>query len=143
MFTRGGSNVRFPGVATGHHELSHKIDPTSQDQLDVIVKQIVDEYAYFVQALAAVPEGDGRLLDNIALLATSDCSFGAEHDILEYPILVAGSAGGSLVSGQHIRAEGEVSSKVCFSLLRAIGASVQSFGVNEARATTGLSGFEV
>ena len=56
MFSRGGSNVRYPGVATGHHELSHKIDPTSQDQLDVIVKQIVDEYAYFVSALAAVPE---------------------------------------------------------------------------------------
>lgn len=142
MFTRGGSNVRFPGVATGHHELSHKIDPTSQDQLDVIVKQIVDEYAYFVQALANVQEGDKRLLDNVALLATSDCSFGAEHDIIEYPILVAGSAGGALVSGEHIRAEGEVASKVCFSLLRAIGASVQVFGANEARATTGLTGFE-
>ena len=62
----------------------------------------------------------------LALLATSDCSFGAEHDILEYPILVAGSAGGALVTGQHIRAEGEVASKVCFSLLRAIGASVRT-----------------
>ena len=50
---------------------------------------------------------------------------------------------GSLVTGTHLRAEGEVASKVCFSLLRAIGASVQAFGVNEARASTGLSGFEV
>ncbi|MCB9625903.1 MAG: DUF1552 domain-containing protein [Sandaracinaceae bacterium] len=143
MFTHGGSNVRFPGVATGHHELSHKIDAVSQDQLTLIVQQIIEEYAYFVQALAAVPEGDGRLLDNMALLATSDCSFGAEHEITEYPILIAGSAGGALVTGQHLRAVGEVASKVSFSLLRAVGASVDRFGANEAEATTGLSGLEV
>ncbi|MCA9577629.1 MAG: DUF1552 domain-containing protein [Polyangiales bacterium] len=143
MFTPGGSNVRFPGVATGHHELSHKIDAVSQDQLTLIVQQIIDEYAYFVQALANVPEGDGRLLDNLALLATSDCSFGAEHEITEYPILIAGNAGGALVTGQHLRAIGEVASKVSFSLLRAVGATVDRFGVNEAEATTGLSGLEV
>jgi hypothetical protein len=143
MFTSGGSNVRFPGVSTGHHELSHKIDAVSQDQLTLIVQQVIDEYAYFVQALAAVPEGDGRLLDNMALVATSDCSFGAEHEITEYPILIAGSAGGALVTGEHVRAIGEVASKVSFSLLRAVGASVDRFGVNEAEASTGLSGLEV
>ena len=125
------------------HELSHKIDAVSQDQLTSIVQQIIEEYAYFVQALARVPEGDGRLLDNMALVATSDCSFGAEHEITEYPILIAGSAGGALVTGQHLRAVGEVASKVSFSLLRAVGASVDRFGVNEAEATTGLSGLEV
>lgn len=143
MFTRAGTNVRFPGVATGHHELSHRVDPASQDQLDIIMKQIIDEYAYFVGRLAEVPEGDGRLIDNMALLATSDCAFGAEHTITEYPILIAGSAGGALVSGEHIRAEGELASEVCFSLMRAVGAGVSSFGVNEARASTGLSELEV
>ncbi len=143
MFTSAGNNTRFPGVATGHHELSHKVDAASQDQLTHIVKQIIDEYAYFVQAMGAVSEGDGRLIDNVALLATSGCSFGAEHEITEYPILVAGSAGGRLVTGQHLRAEGELATKVSFSLLRAVGASVERFGVNEAEATTGLEGFEV
>lgn len=142
MFTRSGTTVRFPGVTTEHHELSHKTDPVSQDELDNITVQIVDEFAYFVQRLASVPEGDGRLLDNLAVLATSDCAFGAEHTLDEYPILIAGGAGGRLRTGKHIHLPGVSASRVSLSLMRAVGASVEEFGVNEARETDDVGELE-
>ena len=143
MFSMGVSNVRFPGVSTGHHELSHKVDPVSQDQLTLITQQIVTEYAYFIERLASVPEGDSRLIDNVAILGTSGCSYGAEHEITEYPILIGGSACGAIRTGEHIRVPGELSSKVSLTLMRAMGVNAASFGEREAEVSLGLSELEV
>lgn len=141
-FTAPVNNLLFAGAGGGHHQLTHD-EPGEQPQVHEIVLQIVEEFAYMVAALRAVPEGDGTLLDHCAVLGTTDCSFGRTHSIDDYPILIAGTGNGALRKGIHYRSRtGENASRVIVSLMRAVGASVAGFGAGDALATSGLSGIE-
>ncbi|MCA9534639.1 MAG: DUF1552 domain-containing protein [Myxococcales bacterium] len=142
VFTAEGSEIRFPGIADGHHNLSHKVSADAQALLVDASRYIVGEYAFFVEQLASIQEGDCRLIDNMALLGTSGCSLGATHGLENHPILVAGAAGGRLVPGRHVRTVGANASKVAFSLLRAVGAGVSAYGAAEAHVVDGLSEME-
>lgn len=142
VFTAEGSDVRYPGLADGHHNLSHKANPEAQVQLADVSRYIVGEFAFFVEQLASIREGDSRLIDNAALLGTSGCSYGTTHGLENHPILVAGSAGGQLTPGKHVATIGASASKVALSLLRAVGVGLADYGVAEARVDDGLSEME-
>jgi hypothetical protein len=102
------------------------------------------EFAYFVERLSQVVEGDGTLLDRCAILATTDCAYGRQHSLEEYPILLAGNACGSLVQGIHYRStSSENTSKVLLSLVRIMGLSRDKFGLYEGEVSDGLSAIEV
>ena len=107
------------------------------------MQQVVTEYAWFVDALRAVPEGDETLLDHCVLLGTSDVSLGRTHSLEDYPLLLAGSACGALRAGVHYRSPAaESASKVMLSVLRALDLRVAEWGVDTARVTDGLSAIE-
>ena len=136
------NNLLFPGADGGHHQLTHD-EPGDQPQVHEIVLQVVEEYAYLVSALRNIEEGDGTLLDSCAVLGTTDCSFGRTHSIDDYPILIAGTAGGALQRGIHYRSRtGENASSVMLSLIRAVGGLASGFGEGDARSENGLSGIE-
>jgi hypothetical protein len=141
-FTANTNNVLFEGARAGHHQLTHD-EPGDQPQVHAIILKIMECLADSITALKDIPEGDGTLLDNCAMLATTDCSFGRTHSILEYPILIAGQAGGALRSGIHYRSSGqENASKVPLTLMRAVGMRPESYGLDEAYETEGLSAIE-
>jgi hypothetical protein len=141
-FTRPVADVLFPGAPAGHHQLTHD-EPGEQPQVDAIVRQIMGSLADTLDAFRGIDEGDGTLLDHMVLLATSDVSLGRTHALQEYPILVAGSAGGRLKNGVHVRsAPGVSTSKATLSVLRALGLSDASWGVDDNRATEGLGELE-
>jgi hypothetical protein len=122
------NNLLFQGAEAGHHQLTHD-EPGDQPQVHAIVLQLMAELRYFVQALQAIPEGDGTLLDNTALLATSCVSLGRTHSLDEYPILLFGRAGGALRNGFHYRPSSrDNASKVMLTLMRAVGVTAPSFG---------------
>jgi len=136
------NNVLYPEISAGHHQLTHD-EPGDQPEVQAIIRQIMSELAYLVQTLQNVEEGDGTLLDNCAILATSDVSEGRTHDLTDYPIITAGGAGGYLRQGIHYRSPtGENASKVCLTLIQSLGLSIGSFGIDEAQATSGLSAIE-
>lgn len=136
------SDLLYEGASAGHHDLTHN-EPSPQDEVNDITAQVVDEYAYLVQALDAVPEGDGTLLDNCVVLGTSEIGLGRTHSLDEMPILVAGSGCGSLVQGEHIRAlGGENANKLLLSLIRATGVLQSSLGDADSYTEDGLSGIE-
>ena len=137
------NNLLFTGTSAGHHDLTHN-EPDPQDEVHDITVQIVEEFAYLVQALDAVPEGDGTLLDNCVLLATSECSAGRTHSLDEMPVLVSGSGCGTLVQGEHVRTlGGENSNKLLLSLIRATGILKSSLGTDDSYTEDGLSGIEL
>lgn len=140
-FTLGLTNVLFPGAADGHHKLTHD-EPGDQPQVHNIVLQIIAEYAYMVEAFRAIPEGDGRLIDNCAILALSEHSLGKTHSLDDMPILIGGSACGQLVTGTHYRSLGENASKLHLSMMRVMGARRAEFGMDDARVTESLTGIE-
>jgi hypothetical protein len=136
------NDLLFPTAHAGHHQLTHD-EPGDQPQVQAIVRQIVSDYAYLVDKLRSIPEGDGTLLDNCAILGTTDCSQGRTHQLDEYPILIAGRAGGALQTGFHHRSETkDNASKVSLSLLRAMGVPATSFGSEDAYTTDVISEIE-
>jgi hypothetical protein len=94
----------------------------------------------FLGKLKDTPEGAGNLLDNSAILASSDVSEGQPHSINDYPIVVAGRAGGALVHpGIHYRSgSGENTSKVLLTLLQAMDLDITEFGNGGGRTTETL-----
>jgi hypothetical protein len=86
-----------------------------------------------------VPDGAGSLLDNSCVYATSCTSESQTHSGTDYPLLVAGKAGGKVQSDQHLRLLDENVSKVPFSLLTAFGGEAGEFGEAEGRVTDGVA----
>ena len=88
-----------------------------------------DELEVFLSMLASIEEGDGTLLDNSAILCTSDCSWGAYHLVDEYPVIVAGRAGGRLATGQHIAGTGDPVTRIGLTMQQLMGLPVERWGL--------------
>ncbi|MDX1945592.1 MAG: DUF1552 domain-containing protein [Pirellulaceae bacterium] len=106
VFTNEGSNKPYPfiGVSEGHHDLSHHgNDAAKKTKIRDINKFHVEQLAYLLEKLKAVPEGDGTLLDHTMLVYGSANSDGNAHNHNDLPILLAGRGGGTIDTGRHIR----------------------------------------
>lgn len=142
-FTGPVSNPLFPGAPAGHHQLTHD-EPGEQKAVEHIVTQIMESFAYQVQSLASVEEGDGNLLDSMVCIGTSEISLGRTHALDDFPLLLAGSAGGRLREGVHLRSTGgEKTGKVTLSVLRALGIEAASWGSDGGYVDSGYSAYEV
>jgi len=106
MYANEGSNrsYGFLGVPEGHHTLSHHGgDKQKEQQIRKINRFHVEQLAYFLGRLQAIPEGDANLLDNSAVVYGSGISDGNRHNHDELPFLLAGRGGGFVRSGRHLR----------------------------------------
>jgi len=141
-FSRPVSNLLYPDAPAGHHQLTHD-EPDDQPQVFAILQYILGELNLFLKEFASISEGDSTLLDNCAILCTTDCSYARAHSIEDYPLLIAGSAGGALKKGTHYHSvANENTSKVILSLARAMGLSLASFGTDAAQVSDGLGAIE-
>lgn len=137
------SNPLFPNTTGGHHQLTHD-EPGDMPQVQSIILAIMDDFRYFLDSLKSIPEGDGTLLDNCLILGTSDVSSPRTHQIDEFPIVLAGRAGGRVQTGFHYRsATKENASMVPFTILNAMGAPVSEFGTEAGLVNQGLGVIEV
>ncbi len=100
-----GRNFSFlDGVSGNHHSISHhKNDPRQMDQYERINIWHVEQYMYMLERLDAIVEGDGTLLDNSMILLGSGLRDGNRHSPYDLPIVLAGSAGGKLKTGQYVK----------------------------------------
>ena len=126
-----GRNFSFvDGVRGSHHELSHHENKEDKiDQYKRVTRWHVEQYAYLLEKLRAIPEGDSNLLDNSMILLGCGMSDGNRHDPNNLPILVGGGGGGTLPSGRHIASE--KNTPLCnlyMSMLERVGAPVMEFG---------------
>ncbi len=135
LFSSGLSGLRVAGTNSTHHELTHNevIDSELGYQPTVLpfLMASMEAWSGFVQRLAAVREGDGTLLDNCLVMAHSETSFAQAHDIRGLPIMTAGSAGGALKTGLHVRGNGDAVTRVGFTVQQALGLPVSSWGSGE------------
>ncbi len=142
-YSDGVSNCLYPDASAGHHRLTHD-EPGDMPQVQAITQHIMEDFATYLKALRAVPEGDGTLLDNCVILGTTDVSYARTHQIDEYPMILAGSAGGALRTGFHYRSSTkENASEIPFSILNAMGVLRDSWGEGEGRVTSGVGALEL
>jgi hypothetical protein len=88
-----GSNrsYKFIDVPEGHHDLSHHGgDNEKQMKIRAINRFHVTHFAYFLEKLQAIQEGERTLLDNSMILYGSGIGDGNRHNHDDLPILVAG-----------------------------------------------------
>ena len=99
-----GKNFSFlAGVNGSHHEISHHENkPEKLEMYRRINAWHVAQYAYLLERLKGIREGDGTLLDNSMILFMGGMKDGNAHDPHNLPVLLAGKAGGTLASGRHI-----------------------------------------
>ena len=94
-------------------------------------------------------DGAGNLLDNSVVYSTSCTGESQTHGGNDYPVLVAGKAGGKLKTDQHIRQvtappgtlgapNGDNLSKVPYTLLTALGRPESPWGMGASQTSTGL-----
>lgn len=117
------------GMTTEHHGLSHD-EGGDQPNVHAITTFIMKQLNTFLERLQNTTEGDGNLLDRLALIASSDTAEGQPHSLNDYPIVVAGKANGALVHpGVHYRStSNENTSTVLLTLLQAMGLELDEFG---------------
>lgn len=106
MFGNSVSNRSYSfldGVKGNHHSFSHHMDnEVLMEQYLKITVWHVEQYAYFLQRLKDIKEGDQTLLDNSMAVFTSDLRDGNRHSPRDLPILLGGRGGGKIKAGQNL-----------------------------------------
>lgn len=106
MFGNAASGRNFSfieGVKDSFHSISHhQNDPRRMKQYELINTWHMEQVAYFLNKLQSIPEGNGNLLDHSMVMFGSGLRNGDRHAEENLPILLAGDAGGSLKTGQHL-----------------------------------------
>lgn len=99
-----GKNFSFlPGVNGGHHEISHHENNKEKlAQYAKINQWHYAQYAYLLERMQAVKEGDGTLLDNAMVLMGSGMKDGNGHVPYNLPIVLGGKGGGTLATNRHL-----------------------------------------
>jgi hypothetical protein len=137
MLGREGSSraYREIGIADAHHPLTHH---RNNEEMLEKVRRInayhVGQFAWFVEKLKSIREGEGTLLDNSMIVYGSGLSDGTRHQHHDLPVLLAGRGGGSLRPGRHVRYAAETPMTNLFlSLLDRMGVPEEKLGDSQGR----------
>jgi hypothetical protein len=106
MMAGEGSNVAYNhiGVSDAFHPLSHhQNDKARKERLVRIQTYHSQAFAKFLAKLAAMPDGDGTMLDNSILLYGSNMSNSNAHDEFPLPTLLVGGGCGKVKGNQHLK----------------------------------------
>jgi hypothetical protein len=138
VYSDSGSSLARKGVDKTHHIVTHEepVDPALgyQPTASKFVGEAMKEWGYFVEKLAGTKEGAGNLLDNTLVFAHTDCQVAKVHSIDGIPMMTAGRAGGKIKSGLHIDGKGQAGTRLGFTLQRAYGLPVASWGTQSMEA---------
>ena len=110
MFANEGNNRGYPelGAPEGHHDLSHHgKSEEKQSKIAKINYYYMQKLAYFLDSLKSIREGESNALENSLIVYGSGISDGDRHNHDDLPILLAGTGGGRITSGRHIKYSAE------------------------------------
>jgi hypothetical protein len=115
------------GISAEHHEMSH--DYANQiANMSAISTWYSEQFAYLLEQLKQVPEGDGSLLDNVLLFWPNELSQAQIHERKRLPYVLAGRAGGQLQTGRFLQYEGEPHNLLLASFMEMFGIPTEVFG---------------
>jgi hypothetical protein len=139
LLAHDGSNRPFRelGITSGHHDLSHhKLEEDKIKSLEKIDHFYIQQFAYFLEKLKAMPDMDGRpLLDNCMIVCGGGISDGNRHRHTDLPVILAGGGGGALTPGRHVHHGNQPMTNLYISLLQNMGVTVDRVGDSTAPLT--------
>lgn len=125
-----GRNFSFlGGVKGGHHDISHHQKDADKLRMYQLINQWhVEQYAYLLNKLRSMKEGDGNVLDNSMVLFGAGLRDGDAHSPHNLPLVLGGKGGGRIATGQHLVYEKDTAlANLYVCLLDAFGAPVERF----------------
>jgi hypothetical protein len=139
MTAHGFSRQNFSfldGVTSDHHGMSHhKHQAAAVKEYTIVSRWYVEQFAYMLEKMKGIDEGDGTLLDNTVVLYGSEMKDGNGHIRENLPVILAGQGHGMLTPGQHVKlAEHTPMANLHLTLAQKFGCEIDSF--NEASTGT-------
>jgi hypothetical protein len=139
MLANEGSNRRYKevGVNEGHHQLSHhKNDKEKMALIQKIDEYLVQQFAWFLDRLKSIQEGDGTLLDHSMIVYGCAISDGNRHWHHDLPIILAGRGNGTIDPGRHVKYDSETPMNNLFlAMLDRMGGTEDRFGDSTGRVS--------
>ena len=117
------------GVSDAFHPLSHHANNLERlHKLVMIQRYHMEVFADFLGKLAAIPDGEGTLLDHSMFLYGSNMSNSDRHNNYPLPNILVGGGCGALKGGQHIELpEHTTLSNLLLTVLNKAGLELPSF----------------
>jgi hypothetical protein len=132
MMAREVSYRTFPklGITEAFHPASHHQNNAARlENLTKIQTYHVSLFAYMVEKLKSIKDGDGTLLDHTLMLYGSGMSNSNIHNHSPLPIVLAGGAAGGMQGGRHLKyAEETPMANLLLTILHKAGVEQQSIG---------------
>ena len=126
------------GINVDKHTIGHEQIAGAKEMAIKIRQFHMDLLAKFVDQLAAIPEGNGSLMDNTLIVYLSDSAENHHSTCYEWPLLLVGNLGGRLKAGdrflnvpQYGRKGHATVARFYTTLLHAAGAPIDHFGVKD------------
>ena len=139
LVAHDGSNRAYPqiGISDGHHDLSHHgNDPVKKSKIAAINTFHTQQFAYFLEKMKSIKEGEGTLLDNCMIVYGSGIADGNRHAHHDLPVLLAGRGGGTIKPGRHVKYPTETPmSNLYISMLERMGVKIDHFGDSTGKIT--------
>jgi hypothetical protein len=136
MFQSHLNMYQLTGQATDLHELGHGGVPGGNRAVATGIAWHMKHYAYLIQKFRDTPEGNGTMLDNIAMPMIFEGGHGydpeqnrgpSSHSTERMVVLLAGRAGG-LKPGKHIVKMNQHPATVLVSAMKAVGYTGNALG---------------
>jgi hypothetical protein len=142
QMARETSTRTYPqiGVPDAHHPLSHHTNnPEKLARLAKVNAYHVSLFAYYIDKLKSLPDGDGTLLDHSIFLLGSGMGNPDVHDHINLPIVVVGGASGKK-GALHLKYEQPVAlANLHLTLLDKVGVRLDAFADSNGRIEEMLS----
>ncbi len=121
--------VDHPGAgATYHGGIAHDGSAEGFKRVAAIERWVASQFAYLLQKMDAIPEGDGTLLDHSVVVWMKEQSNGSTHSRRDYPVVIAGGASGAFKSGRLLHAGEKPHSGLLIALANAMDVPTLTFG---------------
>jgi hypothetical protein len=138
-YAPSGATTTRTGYPGQHHGLTHTepTDPVTgyQPLTSWFIRRAMESWAYLVEAMAKVPEGNGTLLSNSLIYAHSDQEYARVHSLNGLPMFTAGNAGGRIKTGIHVSGlakdtggRDQPGTRLGYTILKVMGLDIPNWG---------------
>ncbi|MEO8900281.1 MAG: DUF1552 domain-containing protein [Polyangiaceae bacterium] len=150
MFSLPAAHVYYRKLAANmnddfHDTICHTDPGTSstQTRVDTGVQYAMKCLNEFLTGLQSTSHGASTLLDATLVYVTSDTAWGKVHDPNEWPVLLAGKAGGRLKGDTHANFAGQSLTRALLTVAQIMGSTKTQLGSGAGAATAALPGIQV
>jgi hypothetical protein len=122
------------GIPEEHHGLTHHAgDPEKIAKVCRIDNYCVQQFAYFLEKIKSIKEGEGTLLDHSMVLLGNGNGDAARHDHHSCMTVLAGGGCGTLTPGRYLKYDNVLMSNFWLSLMDRMGVEVERHGDSTGR----------